>query len=199
MLVSLSVNSALAWTASHLSTLSIEEDLFRNYDFGSDWDNYTNCSWPVTMLFWNNAEIDKVKSQYRLRDWILWGYSEWAKLNETGDDWIWDTDRGVKKPIGLNFIHMRVYADSDDQLYNISWGYYILGTTHYDKDGETKCGWSEEAEQQAALVAESVPGWGVVEDWGNFYNYEPLRKEVDEEGNEHWWQCGGYATAVYVP
>jgi hypothetical protein len=57
---------------------------------------YGDCAWPVTMLFWQNAEIDKVKSWYALNGWTIFGVSEYERLRDDATNWVWDSDRGVK-------------------------------------------------------------------------------------------------------
>ena len=183
-----------------LSVLSIQEDQFYNWDFVSNDDfSSSNVDWPVNMLFYNNAEVDKVKG-------IYWGNCHWpvasakyARLND-GSGMVWDNDSGTKSPcdctIWGNQPHMRVYADDNDTLYNTSWGFYVLGTTHTDHN---ECGlnpWHGESEDTEGLIADraSDRGYTVFEDWGNFYNAESWRRE----GN-HIVENDGYATAVYVP
>ena len=199
-IIALLVSSAIpaaAWTASNLNVLSIREDYFYNYDFNTtDSTSYTNTDFPVTMLFWNNAEIDKVKAVYISSRWELIGNNQFARLND-GSGWEWDNDRGVKT-YGLHNCHMRLYAPgSTDTMYNVDWGYYILGTTHYDYF-EFAGGWSgysEDAEAEACQTARNGQGWGVVEDWSTFYNYEAYRVE----GGSHIWDNNGLVSAVYVP
>lgn len=152
-------NTSYAWTTDNLATLSIDEDRFRNYDFESETDSSSNVDWPVTMLHWNNAEIDKVKD-------IYWGSTIFGNVMngkiDDGNGWVWDDDRGTKS--GKTFstsvdeyvlIHMRLYAPNPpDYLSNNSWGNYVLGTTHYDQYPETEesnwHGYSEYAENDLA-------------------------------------------------
>ena len=196
--VTLLIPLASAYTASNLAVLSIREDSFYNYDFCSDQVSSTNVDWPVTMLFDGNAEVDKVKDIYF--GITIFANSMYEELND-GDGWVWDTDRGTK---GIHYstylnayvyLHMRVYAPSStDRMYNDAWGYYVLGTTHYDEfPWESWSGYSEYAENDFASIARSK-GYFVLEDIVNFYNYESYR----EEGN-HIWLNDGYATSVYVP
>lgn len=192
-LLASSVTPVLAWTTSNLAILGIREDYFYNYDFCSSTVSDTNVDWPVTMLFYNNAEVDKVKN-------IYWGVGPWstcnARLND-GSGWVWDVDRGTKST-GLHACHMRVYADADDRMYNVDWGYYVLGTSHYDYFEWTPWGWSgysESAEAELCQVARDK-GYTVFEDWAYFYNYEGYR---EEGGGKHRWSNNGWASAVNVP
>lgn len=50
-----------AATTSHLTVILLSEDQFYNYDFLSDQASSSNVDWSVTMLFYGNAEVNKVK------------------------------------------------------------------------------------------------------------------------------------------
>ncbi len=188
-----------AFTTNNLTTLIIDEDQFRNYDFRSETDSNTNVDWPVTMLHYNNAEIDKVKDIYfgpQVLSDLFYG-----RVND-GSGWIWDSDRGTKKTnffsdaLGTHVnLHMRLYApNSLDYLENASWGKYVLGTTHYDEYPEPGSwhGYSEYAENDFVLFVQG--SYTVFEDWSSFSNAESLRNE-----NGHIWQNNGLATSVAVP
>lgn len=192
LIITTSVLPAMAYSTSNLNILSIREDSFYNYDFASETASNTNVDWPVTMLFYNNANVNKVKNIF----FIGFGWLKYGRLND-GAGWVWDSDGGTKGSSSWysdRWLHMRVYADSDDRMYNLDWGYYVLGTTHYDQyPSETWSGYSETAEEEFASIARSK-GYAVYEDWGNFYNNEPYRVEGD-----HIWSNSGYTTAVNVP
>ncbi|HXG42859.1 MAG TPA: hypothetical protein VNL95_09060 [Dehalococcoidia bacterium] len=185
-------------STTQLTWLYIGEDRFRNYDFNSQLDSATNVDWPITILFWNNAEVDKVKDFYRWACCPYPGGAKYAYLNEGFGD-VWDSDAGQKGhwcPVFGETPHMRFYADSDDTLYNIYWGYYVLASTHYDV---RECGFgkwhgdSERAEEYFVDVALFF-GYAAQHDWAYFWNYEPYR----EEGN-HFWDNNGWASAVNIP
>jgi len=185
-------------TTFKLGTLSIYEDRFYNYDFHCQPVSNYNVAWPVTMLFYDNAWINKVKSIYL--EMPLFGIQEYARLDD-GDGWIWDSDGGTKGIVwsshlnGYVWLHLRVYAPNPpDYMYNSAWGKYVLGTTHYDEfPFEEWSGYSEWAEKDFASRAQDK-GYTVFEDWASFSNYEPYRNE-----NGHVWYNNGLATAVYVP
>jgi hypothetical protein len=186
-----------AATASRLALLSIEEDSFRNYDFLSRSVSASNVDWPINLLFWNNAEVDKVKNGL---PYAYVGSTMYARLND-GTGYVWDADGGRKSspcPILGQATHYRLYADGDDRLYNLTWGYYALASSHFDT---RECGpgkWfgrSEDAEAKIAAAARAR--WGasrVAEDSISFENAEPYR----EEGN-HIWLNDGLGTTVSVP
>jgi hypothetical protein len=90
-----------------------------------------------------------------------------------------------------------VYADADDRMFNLNWGFYVFGTTHIDHN---ECwfgrwhGRSEATETHVAVRSAAV--WGssrVHRDHRWFSSREPWRKE----GN-HLWQNNGCATFVRV-
>lgn len=55
--------SVMAATTQNLSALSHGEDGFYNYDFVSNTQPInTSVDWPITMVFYNNAEVTKVKN-----------------------------------------------------------------------------------------------------------------------------------------
>ena len=49
---------------SAFKVLSIGSDEFYNWDFNSEDARRDNVDWPVTMLFYNNAEVDRVKDVF---------------------------------------------------------------------------------------------------------------------------------------
>lgn len=194
--------NAGAWYSSKLDLVYKDDDVIRNYDYlstASPTDNY-NLDFPVTMIFKNNAEIDKVKNRYKANGWDNLGSSKYGRARD-GSAGFWDSDRGVKT-WGLTTCHMRVYADSDDRMYCPSWGYYIFGTTHYDHGevvGDKWFGKSEDAETEARQEARTI--WGtdnVVANNGDFKNYEAYRVQTSG-GEDHIWQSSGRRSTVTVP
>lgn len=191
--------SANAATTTHLSTLFTNEDQYYNYDFLSQSAWGGNVDWPVTMVFCNNADVNKVKSIYFGSTIASTMY---LQMND-GGGWVWDSDMGTKGALWYSsylgqyvYLHMRVYAPNPpDYAYNSSWGNYVLGTTHYDQyPFETWSGYSEDAEKDFASIALSK-GYTVIPDTLYFYNNEPYRVE----GGNHYWQNDGYATRVCIP
>ncbi|MHB8378033.1 MAG: hypothetical protein ACYDEB_13935, partial [Dehalococcoidia bacterium] len=132
----------------------------------------------------------------------------------------WDEDAGTKDPdwtagcasnVDTRFRHMRLYATNpslggNDHLYNINFGFYVIGSTHYDY-GECPfssvprtSGWSEDAEAEMVQWASDHAAQdhlsvcpGATCSGISLNNAEPLRFE----GN-HVWQSDGYASMVYV-
>ncbi len=194
--------------ATNVSYISIDGDRFYNWDFQDDQEvSASNVDWPVTMVFWNDAEIDLVKGMY-------YGtpiFASWmhARLMDNGT-WVWDRDRGTKSidcPVLATADHLRLYADSNDQMYNISWGYYVLGTTHQDYNecnfwGAHWSGKSESAEENLAdFVQSRYSGCGVWvdHDWADFANAESYEYVSSSTGPDHIKDNNGRATAVFIP
>jgi hypothetical protein len=187
-------------STNKLQTLTIREDHFRNFDFNSTYNSAGNVDWAISLLFWNNASINKVKDKLAGHYW--WEGGPQYGLIHNGDFWRWDQDSGKKtakcSAFGGSTVHYRVYAPPGDRMYNQAWGYYILGSTHYDVN---ECYWgswfgmSERAEQHVTNVARGVWGSGrVLYHWSGFGNYMCCFWQ----GN-HYWENDGAASMVIVP
>jgi hypothetical protein len=127
--------------------------------------------------------------------------TENAGSTGVGGGYVWDEDGGRKttKCPGLvtqpsQARHYRIYADGDDRLYNLSWGYYVFGSTHYDINecSLTQPAWFGYSETSEGWIAQRwrQNGRSAVEDWSSFANAEPYRVEGD-----HIWENDGLATA----
>jgi hypothetical protein len=201
VLTAVGVDTSNAATAApgRLGVVHIGDDSFRNYDFKSKRVARNNVDWAVDFVFYNNAEIDRVKNAM---DGFLphTGSTMYGRLND-GAASVWDEDKGLKDkkcPIKGDAHHIRYYAPPErDRMYNRKWGYYIIGTAHIDHN---ECGlgrWygrSEQAEATIELMARDVFGPSKVKrNHRYFFNYEPFRRE----GN-HIWLNDGWATFVKV-
>jgi len=198
-------SEAEAATARNLTILSVREDRWRNYDFNTREVRSTNVDWAVNLMFWNNATINRVKNILD-NEYDRTGSTQHGRLSDNvfTQGYVWDDDGGRKTtacpgaPFQPNEArHYRIYADGDDRIYNLDWGYWVFGTSHYDID---ECsvtrpawfGWSETAEGWITYRWRQN-GRGAADDWATFYNYEPYRVE----GN-HVWDNNGYASALHV-
>jgi len=211
-------NPAEAHTAPSGSfyTLTIQEDAFINWDFRSKDVQASKVDWPVNMLFYNNAEIDKVKDALDAlpnTNISRCGSGQDARVDD-GSGMEWDGDGGIKDdcsstPPSEQARHMRVYADGDDRLYNLSFGYYIIGTTHaedchqhgtifYRYCHHHWVGYSEIANDWWDYYSDQVAGWTVYSDWGSFSN---TASGLDDHGSgeDHYMESDGKATYVNVP
>jgi hypothetical protein len=200
---------AEAWHAASFALLTINDDSFRNYDFTDQNESWDLVDWPVTMVFWNSAEIDRVKGIY---DLCCDGAQIYARVNDgaEGSGPVWDDDGGIKDwPCSFlnekeSTWHMRLYADSDDQLYTPGWGFYVLGTTHEDyhectfPESGRKFGWSEWVESNKFVPWIRAKGYTAWDDYMNFSNYEPYWEE-QYGGERHVWENDGMSSWVYIP
>lgn len=186
---------------SSFGLILVNEDWFYNWDFHSQTAVESNADMPVTFLFFNNAEIDKVKN------WIGWGGLgdlEHMKLSD-GAGPVWDSDSGKKDGcyIYAADTHYRVYADGDDRMYNSAYHYYVIGTTHHDV-GECSpspdFGWSEDAaddlgDRIAYCCANSYGNWFLWRDAIDYYN----KIIIPYRDGDHYYQNNGMADEVLVP
>lgn len=191
-------------------------DWVLNYDFHEQVENGKNFSkkadWGVSLLFYNNAEVDKVKEigdeLYDRFGANKHGVVEDKPLQKNGTGGArWDADAGIKDtrcPRGdQRAIHFRIYAPStsmhaerdNDRMYNTTFGYYVIATTHVDHNECWRGAWFDGAERAEDHVSAFYrrKGYAVYEDWAYFYNYEPHRVEGD-----HTWDSNGYITAINI-
>jgi hypothetical protein len=191
------------------------DDWVTNYDFNerADKDLAKHVDWGVTLIFWNNAEIDKVKEiGDKLYD--RFGANKHSIVKDRSEKsdghggYRWDTDAGIKDtrcPQGdQRAIHFRIYAPGDkkdaenggDRMYNPNFGFYVVATSHVDhnecRPSGSRFDGSEVAEEHIANYYRRA-GYGVYEDWSTMYNQEPHRVE----GN-HTWDSNGRVTIVNI-
>ena len=161
--------------------------------------------WPVTLLFGNNANVNKVKDGPLAPKYDQGGTCAGAMNMRVGPNFagmVWDSDSGKKTtccPITGSDIHFRVYADHDDspdRLYNVSLGYYVVGTSHHDIrecGSSTQYGYSETAEAEIETDAHNMAGWATIDDWVYLYN-----SVVTSWIGNRYYESNGWATSVWV-
>jgi hypothetical protein len=192
--------------SGNLKILAMREDRFRNYDFRSRTVARDNVDWAVTLMFWNNATINRIKNSGIGPLYDQTGGTMYGRMREgTVAGYVWDADGGRKttKCPGAPFQprearHYRIYADGDDRLYNLSWGFWVFGTTHFDIN---ECsltqpaffGYSEDAEGRLVSAWNSRTPWPATNDWASFFNAEPFRVQGD-----HIWDNNARASLFYV-
>ena len=194
-----------AATTSNLTLLSLREDQWRNYDFTEQTVSSNKVDWAVSLMFWNNATINRVKNHLG-NEYDQVGSRQNGRLRDSVSvGFVWDQDGGRKTTLlpgcpgqPNDARHYRIYADGDDRIYNLDWGYWVFGTDHYDIE---ECpggppawfGYSETAEDWITWRWRQN-GRSATDDWAWFYNPEPFRVEGD-----HIWDNNGYASALHVP
>ncbi len=195
-------SSASAWTATGLKAVSSSGDQFYNYDFISKSVSTAGVDWPVTLIFTGNASVSKIKSAYRTRGWsnpfasTMYGYAN------DGSGFLFASDAGVKT-FASKSPHLRLYAPGG-RMYNSTWGYYVIATTHYDNAELSKpptqwFGMSEDA--ATAAVQTAIKAWGASSVLLNSVALDNAKygEDVGPSGERHRWQCDGMATLIRVP
>jgi hypothetical protein len=189
---------ASAWTPSpgNHQVVTVDSDRWYNYDAEQEVHSHTVSDWPITVVFYGSAWVDKVKFTVLGAPFDYPGSTmhQWLQDYPAAD--IWDDDGGLKTGI-CDSDHIRIYADGDDYLYNVDYGMYVLATTHKDVNecSSPQHGWSEWVEDTVARHVRNKGGNYVVSQnccW--MFNPEPDRWE-----DNHFWQSSGYATYIYVP
>jgi hypothetical protein len=201
VLVLLLAGTALAWTApTELVPVVKDGDQVYNYDFTAK--ATTSVDWPVTIIFTGNASVSKVKSAYRTRGWSNPFVNTMYEYLNDGAGSVWYGDGGVKQ-FGTKSAHMRLYAPGG-RMYNASWGYYVVATTHYDNAELSRpptqwYGKSEDAATAATQTA--IKAWGSAAVTLNAVSFSnSYYGEVKgPTGERHIWQCDGLVTLIRVP
>ena len=189
-------STGLGASTPYLRTLGFGYgDSIYNYDFTSQTVSSSGVDWATSLLFYNNAEIDKVKNISSGKYWF-YGSKMNFRLNDSGF-WEWDQDGGKKTdtPSCLGSTrHYRVYAPAAfDNFYNPNFGYYLFGTTHYDHH-ELCNSWFDNSEGTEYDLANLFSGKGYYTryDYAWFYN-----QQYGNQGDHHW-DNDGYATYIRI-
>jgi len=228
VLLGLMVEVALTATTSKLTLLGVYEDRFYNFDFSSPRVSNANVDWPVTILFWWNADYIKIVNIYG-------GYGvPWASpmyfylLDDPSKGWEWDDDYGLKYIVRLGprvtclypdlvvinfgyvYMHMRVYGSPQFDVitrtitkynYNPGWGRYVLATTHMDEfPFERWSGYSEIAEWWFVVQAQNK-GYPVAFNWVYFWNDDMSECCITDpyaDRDRHIWCQNGFVSVVRV-
>lgn len=171
-------------------------DAFDNYDYHSRSRTESNVDWPVNLIFVNNATVPKVKEPVA---------GDFPRSGSIQHGWVagdWDDDRGRKqfegdcKAKGDNY-HFRVYAPSNtDRMYNMTYGYFGIGTSHNDYSEGCGDEWFGDSEVAEGKVAEAFRshGYSVSEDNLWLDNYEAYARE-----GTGIWNNDGMATVINIP
>jgi len=194
-----------AASTGKLAAQTVDSDAFDNYDLLSASVAWNNVDWPINLMFYNNANINKIKNTLNplFNVGPPWASPMYGRIKNTGT-WFYDQDSGRKTAVAICGLigHYRIYADSanSDRNWSPSLGYYVIGSSHYDYN-EEGCGstgqWfgnSESAEDWVANASSAYGGWSIYRDYWPLNNYESSRWE----GN-HWWVSDGRATLVGIP
>ncbi len=191
-------------------------DTFLNYDGSKNFER-NDRDWPVGLVFYRNASVNRVKDYYRDSAFSGFGGSKFlgtdSRPNSGADGRrALDRDRGRKPRCGSRESngrqeHFRIYGGNRDRLYDREYGYYVVATAHYDHGdfyvsgtsrpencpGRTFFGFSENVEQRIVGLAEGR-GASVRRNFFGLGNVEPRR----DEGN-HIWKNDGRASIIRMP
>lgn len=175
-----------------------DSDYVKNYDFASQYDAQDNVDWPVSILAYNGASIDRFK--YLLENQGFGsqsGNDQYGRASDGGENYRFDGDggkKGVFCPSNSTTPHYRVYADGDQYLYNTTFGTYVYATTHRDRDecgGGNRSFYDSEGVEGLVVGKFGYLGYPVYHDQYRFYNYNPYRVEGD-----HIWDNDGNGSYV---
>jgi len=196
------LSGAMATAGNNPAWVNCGGKLWVNYDFLSKSIAQNNVDWPIMIIFYGNATVNKVKDIYG--GMTIWGASQDAAY-DIGGGTQWDSDRGTKVSVyfggpdgyDTDTLHLRIYAPSSTDYFDGDggWGHYVIASTHFDFNPpwDTVCGYSEDCEHMALQIAASK-GYTVYYDWTYIGNPESFRN-----ASNHWWQSDGYVSLVYVP
>lgn len=182
-------------------------DYFLNYDGARTLSRHAR-DWPVGLIFYDDASVNRVKTFYGNRGftreggYMYMGYVDGDLRGPARSAWqFFDRDKGKKTVCtrGLND-HFRVYGPSGTDRFNDPrYGYFVVASAHIDHgDGDGACagerwfGLSESVENRLADIADV--SYSVYRDAKPLNNYERYRPE----GN-HFWSNGGRATTIRMP
>lgn len=177
---------------------------FLNYD-GDRSMNRNHRDFPITVIFYRNATMSKVKNN--VINWGGNGSIKWEpyKSGPSAHKRI-RYDSGRKSPCrGARDTHFRVYGSrTSSERFDAGtpgWGYFVVASTHFDF-GESQCsraekryGYSEQAASDVTSQA-GLRGYnsGYHQDYVQTHNREKLRRVRD-----HIWENDGKASVVRVP
>ena len=211
------------YTAENLELITVDEDSFWNYDYdkGSslaypDPAVIGHNDWPVTIVFTGKATVSKVRTI--IKSWLpSIGSNMYARLSDTTGVWEWRGDAGRKQSTWYwsgfrllartQVLHIRLYAHNGDRSHNVTWGDYVLCTTHFDNNeyGQTPGvpTWYGMSENAAGMVDDWFAGRGyrVTRDSYDLGNLEGdgVTGRPDIASASHIWQCDGKASLIYIP
>jgi uncharacterized protein (UPF0333 family) len=189
-------------TPTNYYTLCIgTSDCFKNWDSNSDSIfNPSTADWPVTIIYYGNAEVDKIKIAY---SWLLTGFgnSMYMLMTDDGKTWFVDSDRGMKDvfiflpplklcgyTIDIAYAHVRLYANPDRD-YNVhpDLGRYVIATSHLDEwPFESWSGFASVGEEVAITAALNL-GWTVYPNYAYGYNSDYCRIVGSHINNNDGW------------
>ena len=216
-----------AYAANEAPSGTFGEISFAGNDSVYNWDFRTsggavsnNVDWGMRFIFADDADVEYVRDRLDgdgndpsiTPELGGVGSNMKARLKD-GSYWLWNFDGGMKNYPGcvLNYGHMRIYARSNDSMWNNDLGYYVVATLHRDKETVKPWGCSklyvgyESSENwwvsriQSSDLTESPYNWTIDStelNWENAADYT----DISAPGSDvpHWYQSDGYGPIVRV-
>ncbi len=187
-------------TRRHLRWIELGRQKWLNYSFFGKNRTSLKPDWPISIIFYGHATVEKVKKIYGKSGLSTKKYIYY----EDGDRLAWDSDRGAKTRVWFNgpdgldqdVLHLRIFAPPEGHFEGEgAWGHYVIATVHLDFNPplDDICGYSEDAEVLALQIAERK-GYKVFFHCVNLFSGEQFRVK-----SHHYRQSDGYAGLVYVP
>lgn len=206
-------------TEPRLVKLSPDGDYFLNYDGDERNDEQVGRDWPITMIFYNEATVNKVTTFFERYGYDRGGSVKFEPFRPAGSSRLRsDSDRGRKDPcVNGTDNHYRVYGRNglftSGRFSDPRFGDFVVASTHTDfGDGGGPCdaanprfGYSELVEDRLADAADAQ--LSVNRDYKRLANSEgsvnpsggrPIPR-VDGTPPDHYWQSDGRATLVLMP
>lgn len=189
-----------AETRGNLRWVRLGRQRWLNYGFYKKDKTSLKPDWPVSIIFYGNASLEKVK---RIFGKATLATNKYVFYDE-GRGMVWDADKGVKRRVifdgpdghDRDVLHVRVFAPPVGYFEGEGeWGRYVIATTHFDFNPpfDNKCGYSEDAEREALRIAESR-GYLVFPHCVDLKNTQKLRSR-----RLYYWQSDGFAALVRIP
>ena len=199
-----------AATTTKLKWITQSNNKFRNFDFTSTKGGSHRVDWPVDFIYMGtNASISVIKSDISS---FLPCQSQGPPPNcasrmymhlstNGGSTYSWIKSASIKQALAVCAppqLHQRIYAPNG-RFYSASWGYYVIGTTHYDYHEGCGDWWSGKSEKAEKAVCQMWVTIGACYydggDGGGSFSNAMSNQLVDH----HWWMNDGHPSMVLVP
>ncbi|HCS46803.1 MAG TPA: hypothetical protein DIW61_00525 [Candidatus Aminicenantes bacterium] len=200
LLASMPQSDYFAETRRNLKWIMLGRQKWLNYSFFNKNTSALKPDWPISIIFYGNATVEKVKDIYTRRRGLA---TNKHSLFDEGAGPVWDSDRGAKIRVPFDgpdgpdrdLLHVRAFAPPAGYFEaEAPWGRYVIATVHFDLNPpfDNVCGCSEDAERLALEMAERR-GHQVIYHGVNLFNAETFRVR-----KRHYLQSDGYAGLVRV-
>ena len=188
-----------AETRRDLRWIDIGRQKWLNFGFYRRKMTSLKPDWPISVIFYGRATVDKVKRLFGKRRLSTLKYV----CYDDGAGMAWAADRGVKTGVWFigpdgpdeDVLHLRVFAPPAGYFEGAGdWGHYVVATAHLDFNPpfDFSCGHSEDAERRILRMAEAQ-GLAVFADYLNLSNAEAFRVR-----RGYYWHSNGYASLVHI-